>query len=188
MSEDFAERAAKIGARVSVQHPLEGTGISYGFGDPEKEAQAGGKDWMKIPARNTVTVVILSEKPVKYAGHWRGKGMAFCTGPTCLLCARQILPTTRYAFSVYLPDADTRALLDLPASATRDISSVAEQTGFLRGLMFTLHKEGQRVNGKIKVKSNHLFSRITELPDADDPAQHLLRQYRASSDVAESGR
>lgn len=128
--EDYAKRAGRMAAKAVAREPLKGTSLSYGWGDPEKEAESHEVNCVHVPARSPLAVVILSECPVRYFGHWAGRTMRLCPGPdTCPFCARGMGGQHRYAFSVYLPDTGAKSFLEAPASFGLEILRICEKTG-----------------------------------------------------------
>jgi hypothetical protein len=130
-----------------------------------------------VPARTKLKVVVLSTQPVWYVGHWVGNRMQRHWDGACVWCEQRRGRKYRYCFSVL--DADTRApgLLELGAATAEVIMAAAEAAGRLRGLVFSLRKDGGKERGRVLVTLEGSFVAAELLPAEDDPLEHLDRQW-----------
>ncbi len=156
---------------------LFGTDVTEGWGDTTREAGEQSWAWIHVPARSSVEVIILSEAPVRYRGHWVDGRMRPCCGAACPYCERRMGGQVRYAFACYDLAARASALLEIGAGAAGVIREASEREGRLRGLAFRLRKQDGRDRGRIIIEPVAVAVRVADLPRGEDPSAHLLRGW-----------
>jgi hypothetical protein len=72
------------------------------------------------------------------------------------------------------------------ASAAEAMWQCAQREGRLRGLVFTLRKEGQKERGRILVTCEPSLMSTELLPAADDVEGHLARQFQEGTSETEA--
>lgn len=154
-----------------------GFAVDAGWGNPATEAANQSWVWLHVPARSAIRVVILSESPCRYKGHWVDGHMRPCLPVDCGYCAVRLGFQIRYVFAVHDMTHRVSGLLELGAGAAEVIKESADDLGFLRGLVFELRKEGGRDRGKIIVKAHHAMIQTEGLPVPPDAALELRRMW-----------
>lgn len=166
--------------------------VKSGWGDPEEEVKRGSNAWLHVPARGKLKLCILSERPIRYAAHWVGRGMVRCPNEPdvderrivsgeCPYCDRHMGRQMRYAFSVYDLDVGAAALFEVGAAAAVQMSRHVNVVGVLRGACFLFAKEGGRERGKVIAQGIAGVINSGELPAAADVAAILARAQEEPS-------
>ena len=161
-------------------------GTFRGWGDPASAKEEKSGSWIHVPARGGVKLIVLSSEPVGYRGHWIRGAMHRCPGRMCALCDQHRGSQVRYCFSVYEVGSGTTGLLEVGASAAEAMWQCAQREGRLRGLVFTLRKEGQKERGRILVTCEPSLMSTELLPAADDVEGHLARQFQEGTSETEA--
>ena len=153
------------------------TTISKGWGDPAAEAREQSWSWLHVPARAVLHVTVLSKEPTKYFGHWVEGRLRPCRGLGCTFCAQHRGGNWRYVFSVWDSETRTTGLLELGAKAAEAIYEQSQAEGRLRGLRFSVRKEGQKARGRLIVEAEPAAMAAELLPEAEDPQAHIERAW-----------
>jgi hypothetical protein len=153
-----------------------------GYGDLESEQEACSTRWVHVPARETLRLEILSERPVKYWAHWVMTRMLACPGEIrCAHCARHMGGQFRYAYSVLDVDTRAQAFFEVGPATARTIRDATIEFGGLRGLIFAFRHLDRRRNGQIIGECLGRNRAAAELPAAGDPREQLERQMAAEA-------
>ena len=161
------------------------TTISKGWGDPAAEAAEHSWSWLHVPARTVLHVTILSREPTRYYGHWVEGRCRPCRGASCPYEDQHRGGNWRHVFSVWDSETRTTALLELGASAAETIYNHAHANGRLRGLRFSLRKEGQKARGRLIVEAEAATMAAELLPEPEDPEAHIQRGWQIDREGVE---
>ena len=162
----------------------------YEDGPLEPRAPRSSARWLHVPATKEVSIVVLSERRVRYRGHWFDGRMRHCVGlPECVPCRYHVGSQERYCYSVWLPFGEpgsnvavqhqgVRMLLEVGYEAAAEITRLSECAGQLRGLTVRLEKRGGSYRGMLLVSSwdNCLIG--DSLPESEDVAFLLQQGWR----------
>lgn len=148
------------------------------WGDFQDTAASDAFVWLHVLPGESLTVAILSEKPVTYSGHFIG-GTALhpCTRPICARCRSGIGTKKRGVFSVYDFKLGLRGLLELGEIPTRELYALSRDRGALRGLTITLSRLRPGKNSPITFSPAAAFSADVTLPESQDPLICLHAQW-----------
>jgi hypothetical protein len=117
--------------------------------------------WLHVGPNGAHPVVILSDRPSTYAGHWWNRSMTPCPRTNaCALCNAGIAAQLRVVLGVFDLRLRGPALLELGQAPAAKLRQLADDAGHLRGLVVALQREASRERGRI----------LVTLPDRDHPA------------------
>ena len=184
---DYTDRAEKLVALAAAaqERTAQGYLIEAGWGATDK-APRRGNNFLHVPARGGLRIVINVEQPVTYYGHYIRGAMRPHTGDLCLHCANHGGATRlgvqhRVVFGVWAPEQRIEGILELDAElAGATIRTAAADAGILRGLAFDLQKYRQRERGRIDATLLHTINPAT-LPTPLDIRQILLDMWAAQA-------
>jgi len=161
--------------------------VTQGWGDVDGEGESGGSAWLHVPARSRLRLVLLSVEAARYVGHWVEGRMRLCTGSDCPHHLRNAGTQARWAFSVLDVDTRARGFFEIGKDVARVIAAAQAEEGRLRGLTFSFRKEGQTLRGRILVTREAPMVGLDLLPDAEDVAGALRRQWGAGETIGALG-
>lgn len=126
--------------------------LEEGNGNPAAERKASRHGFIHVPARGSITVVMLCREAVRYRAHWLNDLKRFMPheSQNCICTRKDIGAITRWCYGVYEEDAQRIGLLELGASQAEQITSVAERFDSLRGRTFKLRKPDGTLRGRIE--------------------------------------
>ena len=167
---------------------MEELGLGEGIGDLVAECREGQDVWLHVPARSSLRVMLLRERPVFYWQHFTASGPVFCESKrdrngalvdasACPLCRGEIGAKKKYVYTVSDMARGSGHLLDVSPATALDIESTVNQTGVALGMVFDLRKEGGVSNGRIRAKWSGTFINEKELPEGPD-VLHVFRKMR----------
>jgi hypothetical protein len=114
-----------------------------GEGYEPEDGNAGWSDWhwFKVRGGRLLRLVVLSEKPVHYKGHFVKGRMQPCFGADCQLCAEGVGFQLRYVFAVVDISERRTGLIELSRSVALQIRDWEPRNEGLRGMELVLTKE-----------------------------------------------
>jgi len=127
-------------------------GISEGWGEENERPSIISLPWFHVPVRGELRVAIVSEKPVRYVGHWLGGGMRKCEGAVCSFCSRGVGSQFRYVVAVFEPHLGSVGAVELGQNAAGDLRAASEEMGGLRGLGVRFYRDGEGVRARVRVE------------------------------------
>jgi hypothetical protein len=151
--------------------------IERGWGTPTERSAGRGAHWWHAPSAGTWMLVILSDEPIRYRGHWRRGSVAPCRGATCPLCAAGSGWVPRYVLSVQVLETRRVMLWEIGASTADQLLEIAEREGGLRGVTIEGERETQGSRGKIIVRATSVVRASAGLPDPLDAGAILSAQW-----------
>lgn len=133
--------------------------MTYGSGWDMPIDAEGWSDfhWWKVPSSRVLVMIMTSERPYWYSGHFVEGRMKPCQGENCALCAKGVGAQARYMFSCVEPLTRKQGILEVSRSVALEFRDLAEARGALRGLRFTIGKH-----------TRHKQSRMEVLGEVDD--------------------
>lgn len=96
--------------------------------------------WFKVRAGQVVRLVLLSEAPLWYAGHFSKGRMVPCEGAGCKLCAAQIGRQVRYVFGAAAAETGRTGLIEVGKATALQIRDWIPRRGGLRGMVVAFAK------------------------------------------------
>ena len=149
-------------------------GIMEGWGEPNERPSTVSLPWFHVPVRGELRVAIVSQSPVRFAGHWLGGGMRKCEGRSCGYCSRGIGSQWRYVLAIYDPALGGVGCIELGQNAAGDLQAAAEEMGGLRGLGVRFFRDGEGVRARVRVALCMECQRDpADIPDPPDVAAFL---------------
>ena len=138
-----------------------------GWGDTVTDRQSNGIGFAHVPARGQLEVLMLSEDPVSYVGHYHDGRMRPCTHSGCQYCAKQLGSQRRWVFAVYDCSKNCTRLLELGAAPAGQLHQHAVDYQGLLGLRFRFTKSGGTLRSSISIE----LTGLSRVPVADLPEQ-----------------
>lgn len=151
-------------------------GKRYGFGNLAQEKEQTSTRWVHVPARETLTIVMLTDRAYRYVGHWVEGRMRVCPGAGCIQCATRTGEQARYAMSVYVPATRSRAFFECGPGTAEAICEEVVKLNRMRGVMLELSHQGKTKNGLILAKGAGIWPYAEQLPEAEDVEEQIDRQ------------
>lgn len=122
--------------------------------EPEGESVASSDfRWYKVRPNKGLDVVILSESPLHYNGHFHQGRMHLCVGEDCRYCADNLGAQVRYCFAVAETSTRRVGLLELGRSVALEIRDLADIRGSLRGLRVFICKHSNSRHSRMEVEA-----------------------------------
>ena len=115
--------------------------VYEGLGPPPESAAATGCKWYRVPREGRLDVVILSEVPVWYPGHWVKKRYRPCVRPGCRYCAEDIAWQWRYVVSVASLRSKVSGLIDVGQAVGLQIDAWIGLNERLRGMTIRFRQQ-----------------------------------------------
>ncbi len=120
--------------------------VGEGWEPPLPERPWSDFHWWKVSTRGALLLVILSEKPVWYTGHFVDDRMWPCLGSECELCNRGVGSQVRYVFAAVEASTHKPGLIEVGRTNGLLIRDWMSRKGGLRGmcLEFVKHTSSRR--------------------------------------------
>lgn len=112
--------------------------IGEGFNLPGDVKAWSDWSWFHIKPGKSLRLVILSENPLWYGGHYVGKRMQPCHGQECLECERGTGMQVRWVFAAADILTHRAGLVEVGNSTALELKDYVKQTGYFRGLVIHL--------------------------------------------------
>lgn len=123
-------------------------GIGEGWELPPGAEPWSDFHWFQVSTRQELEVVILSERPVWYTGHFVRNRMAPCPGAGCEFCGAAIGSQIRYCFGVVELFTRRVGLLELGRSNGLLVQDWSYRSGGLRGMTLRLSKHSKSAQSR----------------------------------------
>lgn len=108
--------------------------------------------WYQASPRASLVLVVLSEAPVWYTGHYVGGRMVPCIGAGCDCCAAAIGAQVRYAVAVAEISSRRTGLIEFGRSNGLALRDWAAQGFGLRGMTIEVVKHTKSVQSRTEVR------------------------------------
>jgi hypothetical protein len=167
----YASRSIKEKGGIAKE---ENMSVGSGWDIPDGLKPWQNFHWFQPSPRSTIRLVILSEQPIWYAGHFVNNRMAPCCGQECDLCAAGTGVQIRYCFAVVEPLTRRVGLIEFGESNGRMIRDWGNRNGGIRGVQIEVFKHSKSAQSRTQINY------IDEIPplwiascDIPDPALAL---------------
>jgi len=150
--------------------------LEEGWGDTAA-APSSTYCWMHIPTVGALEVVILSEIPTRYTGHFVGRTMRPCEAVGCHWCGVGLGRQLRWVLSVVDCLSGTRACIEVGAAAAETMRRATAEAGGLRGCRVRLSRATTARNSEV-LCSLSTREPLDAVPDPVD-VPRLLREMWA---------
>jgi hypothetical protein len=122
--------------------------VGEGFDLPPGAEPWSDFHWFQASPRGELVLVVLSERPIFYTGHYVGGRMAPCAGSGCEYCATGIGAQVRYCVAV--ADTTTRrtGLIEFGRQNGLLLRDWSNRSGTLRGLVIEVNKHTKNVQSR----------------------------------------
>ena len=122
--------------------------LEDGWGDTAA-APSSTYCWFHIPSVGALDVVILSEVPTRYTGHFVSRTMRPCSNRGCHWCEVGLGKQLRWVLSVVDMVSGIRGCIEVGAAAAETIRRVTAEAGGLRGCRVRLGRATTAKNGEV---------------------------------------
>lgn len=127
--------------------------------------------WFKVSPRKPLDVVVLSERPTWYVGHFVDGRMMPCQAPRCAMCEDGVGQQVRYVLGVVEVDTRRTGLLEVSESLGLLIRDWVPRSEGLRGmhLVFTKHSPSVKSRSEVELRDTYeqAWHRSLECPDPE---------------------
>lgn len=125
-----------------------------GDGYEPEDGRLGWSDWtwFKVRGNKLLRVIVLSETPVHYRGHYHKGRMNPCLSEDCKLCEEHVGEQMRYVFGVVEVTDRRIGLLEVGRSVALLIRDWEGRNDGLRGMELHLSKESYAKNSRMVVE------------------------------------
>ena len=127
--------------------------LSIGFDLPEGMAREETWTWFHPNGQEALGLLIISEAPVAYTGHYARGRMRPCVGECCPLCEKNIGKQARYVFSAVRIRDGKVGILELGRPAALVVRDLAQARGRIKGLAIELFRTSESKHSRIEVKA-----------------------------------
>lgn len=105
-----------------------------GWDPPEGTQGWSDWHWWRVPVGKVLELIILSEKPLGYSGHFTKGRMGPCYGEGCKLCREGIGAQLRYIVGAVEVGTRRVGMWDMGRSVAMEVRDLAAGRGAVRGL------------------------------------------------------
>ena len=109
-----------------------------GYDPPEGVSGWSDWHWWKVPGGRILQLIILSDGPLGYSGHYCHDRMEPCYGKECAECQKGTGAQLRYMFGAVEPTGRRVGIWDVSRSIALQIRDLGDQRGKLRGLWLAI--------------------------------------------------
>jgi len=125
--------------------------------------------WFRVGARESLSLVLLSERPTWYLGHYVEGRMVPCGGIPCELCGEGLGSQARFVFAVCEVTTRRVGLVEVSQSVAELFRMWEAEHGGLRGMWVELYKHSHSVRSRtecrcVREDPGHWW-RSLEVPD-----------------------
>lgn len=126
--------------------------IGQGFDLPPGAEPWSDFHWFQASTKGILVLVILSDQPVWYTGHYVGGRMAPCSGSGCDYCATGIGAQVRYCISVAETSARRVGLIEFGRQNGLLLRDWMNRQGCLRGMVIEVSKHSRNVQSRTEIR------------------------------------
>lgn len=128
------------------------TSVGDGWSVPEEVTPGGLWSWVHIRPGSALRLVVTSESPVWYAGHFVNGRMRPCPGRECGYCEKGVGVQVRFVFGVARMDDRREGLIELGQSVANVIKAWIPRRGSLRGMVLCFGRYSASRQSRIEVE------------------------------------
>jgi len=126
-------------------------GLGQGWDIPVESNPWSDFHWWKVVPGKLLQLIILSEVPLWYAGHFHKGRMRPCYGEGCLWCEENIGAQVRYIMAAVERSTRLVGLLEVSRSVGLVMRGEADAITGVRGLAFELGKETAAKQSRMEI-------------------------------------
>ena len=126
--------------------------LSIGFDLPEGMAREETWTWFHPNRQEPLGLLIISEAPVNYSGHYARGRMRPCSGDGCAYCEKNVGKQARYVFcAVRIRDGKV-GILELGRPAALVVRDLSQARGRIKGLAIELFRASESKHSRIDIR------------------------------------
>ena len=126
--------------------------IGSGFDLPPGAEPWSDFHWFQASTRGILVIVMLSESPIWYTGHYVGGRMAPCAGSGCDYCATGIGAQVRYCVACAETATRRVGLIEFGRQNGLQLRDWVHRTGTMRGMVIEISKHSKNVQSRTEIK------------------------------------
>lgn len=107
--------------------------------------------WWKISGNRVLNLVMVSEKPTWYSGHFVKGRMEPCYGEGCKACSEGVGAQARYIFAAVEPISRKIGLLEVSRTVALEFRDMSFERGQLRGTYFEISKHSRHKQSRMEI-------------------------------------
>lgn len=111
-----------------------------------------GYTWYHVPAGGSLFVVVLSDLPCWYIGHYFGGRMLRCAGANCVWCERGVGRQIRCVLCVAESSTHRVGVVEFSESVGLLLRDWGYTRGTMRGLQVEFHRVGRSKHSRIEAQ------------------------------------
>jgi len=108
--------------------------------------------WFHVTPGNVIVVVVLSQAPVWYVGHFEKGRMRRCDGPGCEMCAQGLGRQLRYVFCAVEISTRQNGLMEVSKSVAELLRDWSARNGGFRGMVLQVEKASKSKHSRMEVR------------------------------------
>ena len=124
-----------------------------GWEPPEGVAGWSDFHWWKVPAGRILQLIIVSEQPLGYSGHFVKGRMQPCQGEDCQVCHEGIGAQLRYLFAAVEPTTRRVGIWDTSRAVAQELRDRSIARGSLRGMWLTLSHHSHSKQSRTEIEA-----------------------------------
>lgn len=160
--------------------------VGRGWEIPPEADSIGDFRWFKVRPQRALTLVVLSEEPYFYRGHFVNGRMIPCAGDLCLNCSNGVGAQIRWVFAGFDPYTGQMGIIELGRSVGFELRARSEKAGKFRGLVLKLWRHGKSEKSRVEMDVLDMdVSKTIVGMRAPDIAKALKLTWNRGSSVTE---
>ena len=165
-----------------------GSGPFSGWDPPDGLQGWSDFHWWKVPSGRVLQLIIISDEPAGYCGHFHRGRMAPCQGEGCQLCREGVGVQLRYLFGAVEPSTRRVGIWDVGRSVALEVRDLARARGGLRGLWIVLshHSHSRQSRTEIEVVLDPVPSWVKGV-SCPNVVRALVETWRKAGQVVPPG-
>jgi hypothetical protein len=127
-------------------------GLGEGWDPPAEVLPWSDFHWWKVVAGKVIELIVLSEMPLWYTGHFTGGRMKPCYGTDCAECKKGTGGQIRYVLSCAEVSSARVGIIEVGRTVGLQIKEMASSAGTSRGLWLEFGKETTAKQSRMTIK------------------------------------
>jgi hypothetical protein len=125
--------------------------VGSGWDVPAEQVPWTEFSWFKVKGSRSLVLVVLSDMPVWYTGHyWKGR-MTPCLGADCEACSNQIGAQLRYVIGAVEYSTKRVGLLEISRSIAQELKEMMGRDESMKGMAIEFTKYSNAKNSRMIV-------------------------------------
>lgn len=157
--------------------------LSEGWGSPDGLRSEDQWTWFHANGEEPLALVVLSETPTSYVGHYVAGRMRPCDGDSCTFCERGTGRQARWVMCCVRVKDGVIGMLEVGKPLALQIRDWSESRGRLRGLAIELYRASRSKHSRIEIAR---FEGTVPLPFLKFPSLDVPKVLKATWATAQT--